>query len=268
MDLCERTQPIVVLTEYQSFMEPTPVMNLKFCADQNQPQIDMKRITTLAKVLIIGMFFQDGIGCSFQVICHKMTCSTADLECRRRGFDGLAIFKTPEEFNDVVRATVEERSKSSLWVGLKYYPGLPDLLYWIDSTPVASDLPWTSKDRIPRSYATCTLIEKNGFLNSLWFGYRKHAICGNHTKTFKTARGAVHHSLMPANIIYNSRNHHMKSHIECAVLCSSVDDCRAAWFDSKLLTCYLLKSGEYTGLEISPSAKTFVRERYIGGSNK
>ena len=46
---------------------------------------------------------------SFEFVGELMNFTDAELECRRRGFDGLAVISSPEEFNFAITASIELR---------------------------------------------------------------------------------------------------------------------------------------------------------------
>ena len=45
----------------------------------------------------------------FELVGERMNVAMAETECKRRGFDGLAVLSTPEEFNYAMQASVQLR---------------------------------------------------------------------------------------------------------------------------------------------------------------
>ncbi|RUS79950.1 hypothetical protein EGW08_012294 [Elysia chlorotica] len=198
-----------------------------------------------------------------------MTRQAALLQCQNMGFDGLARVSSPEEFNDVVRATKNIRSVSNLWVGLSYHANTnTDIkVYWNGMGPVAADLPWRSEDTVPSSWNTCVVIDQDGFLDGQACESTSYALCEMFSSTSREARGVYYNSAKPANVSSTAISYRARSLLECVTRCSDDDKCRVAWFDSSLLTCTPLRHEEYTGLEDCPDARTFVREVYRHGFN-
>ena len=50
----------------------------------------------------------------YEVLKEKMNFTIAELECQKRGFDGLAIFSSPEEFNYALHLTEIARSEAMI----------------------------------------------------------------------------------------------------------------------------------------------------------
>ncbi|KAK3800847.1 hypothetical protein RRG08_008602 [Elysia crispata] len=198
---------------------------------------------------------------SFEFVGELMNFTDAELECRRRGFDGLAVISSPEEFNFAITASIELRKLWGLWVGLRFDLDLQKM-QWDDGTEPASNMPGLSE--IGRSSIKCIRINIKGFLGKQKCHAERYAICGNRTRTFKEASGITHKFKKPFNISSTLEVHHVHSYLECTILCSSQYLCNAAWFDAPSLTCNLVRADGYTGLENSQNAQTFVREGYIG----
>ena len=50
----------------------------------------------------------------YEVLPERMRFAPADLECRNRGFDGLAVVSSPEEYNYALAITVSERLEATI----------------------------------------------------------------------------------------------------------------------------------------------------------
>ncbi|KAK3800846.1 hypothetical protein RRG08_008601 [Elysia crispata] len=217
--------------------------------------------------ILLTMLFQNGRAITmtdmFDFVVEPMNFTNAELECQRRGFDGLAVISSPSEFNFAIDASKQLRKDSGLWVALRFDLNLQKLK-WDDGTEVASNMPWLNSNPKPRASHACARVHFTGDLVMVPCHIRRHFICGNHIKTFMEARGITHKSLKPFKISSTLAEHRVDSYVKCVILCSTQHVCNTAWFDTSSLTCLLLRSDGYAGLQNNPNGQTFVMDGYSG----
>ncbi|GFO44010.1 hypothetical protein PoB_007051500 [Plakobranchus ocellatus] len=148
---------------------------------------------------------------------------------------------------------------------MKYNRTLHNLI-WADGADVAPDMPWEN-DEVP-SYPSHPHnsggLAMDGRLKAWDWSWRVYSVCGYHTKTFHEAVGTTNSATRPTNVTSSIADIAVGSYLQCTILCSEYDFCRAAHFDLLSETCKILGPSSYTDLEADAASTTFVRARYIG----
>ncbi|KAK3787101.1 hypothetical protein RRG08_030264 [Elysia crispata] len=202
------------------------------------------------------------VGKMYQVLSKRIHFSMAESECQKRGYDGLAVINSPEEFNYASQLTEHLRftvGAKGFWVALSYNVDRQKLI-WIDGSEVVSDMPGFRSGKLLDSQKVCTRIRFSGVaLGKINCSNPRYPICGYHKRDFVQATGQTLRSSKPVfNESMMLAQHKMESHLYCTLLCSRFSMCRVAWFESLTLTCSVLGPGHFS-ISKDLGSQTFVR---------
>ncbi|GFR78088.1 hypothetical protein ElyMa_003986000 [Elysia marginata] len=152
--------------------------------------------------------------------------------------------------------------------GIGLYIGLRNntdtkLVTWDDGTALASDLPWKNEDDannlngrpFGRLHRLANLIATRGTQS-------KMALCGNHVNLPTEAHGASNPGQHAVGVSSSLSVTKVFSYLECVLLCGQDHRCRAAEYNSDLLTCMTLGPGSYSGLAGNINSQMFVRNGF------
>ncbi|GFR81594.1 hypothetical protein ElyMa_005929600 [Elysia marginata] len=194
----------------------------------------------------------------FHYISEKNRPLDQEEKCRALGYDGLAILKTPEALKYAISIAF---IMHGVYIGLQYNPEFGHAV-WDDGTIPRSDTPFHGTPPFgdpDKPYGRIIWSSKLALGKP---GQRRPAICGNHKNYRMQSMG----SLMPGTLQITSKTilsvSRMFSYLECAVLCGITYECRAAEFNSDLLTCTVI--GEYTstGSIANSQVWTYIRQTF------
>ena len=76
---------------------------------QVYPSTARASFTFITLILLFQTGGETNMADSFEFVGELRNFTDAELECRRRGFDGLAVISSPEEFNFTITASIELR---------------------------------------------------------------------------------------------------------------------------------------------------------------
>ncbi|KAK3751131.1 hypothetical protein RRG08_039136 [Elysia crispata] len=192
----------------------------------------------------------------FRNAAHNST--THEMLCKEMGYDGLAVISAPEAYHYTIHVTEYHRSVTSrgFYLGIHYRPELVINL-WDDDTVIRSDTPFGSTK--PRAHMPYGRLHDDTRIVMTSGAATKSAICGNHKNYPTESRGTTLRGelqTLQKTVLSVSQ---VFSYLECAVICGTVHECRAAEFNSDLLTCTVI--GEYTstGSIANPQIETYMR---------
>ncbi|RUS75188.1 hypothetical protein EGW08_017047, partial [Elysia chlorotica] len=115
---------------------------------------------------------------SFALVGTTRNFTEAERECRGRGYDGLGVVSSPEEYNHVILASQQLRTQWGLWVGLRYDLGLQKL-QWDDGTDPSPNMPWVKGSAAPSEAVACARLFVAGAMGMLECHRQRFYICGN-----------------------------------------------------------------------------------------
>ncbi|GFN94373.1 hypothetical protein PoB_002087900 [Plakobranchus ocellatus] len=131
---------------------------------------------------------------------------------------------------------------------------------WDDGTVAAPDIPW--KNQLIRP---CGRLTMAGNLGMISCNKLRYPACGNHSgKAFEEAQGLTYHSTAPTNVTASLSVSRVDSYLQCALLCSSENLCRAAHFDLVTRNCEILGPGSFSisDFQVESASTTFVRRSF------
>ncbi|KAK3778039.1 hypothetical protein RRG08_009110 [Elysia crispata] len=185
----------------------------------------------------------DGAMFDFHVTDMLLNCTQQETLCRDIGYDGLAVISSPEAYKYALKLT-RSALKGHIFIGAHYQPESGTTM-WDDNTRPRSDTPFSavgSTSDPGNPYARTNMFKQI----TMGGGASENVgLCGN-----RELQTSVRTVLSVSQVL---------SYLECAVICGMVHECRAAEFNSDLLTCTVF--GEYTSLgDISkPQIVTYQR---------
>ncbi|KAK3771812.1 hypothetical protein RRG08_066324 [Elysia crispata] len=200
----------------------------------------------------------------FHVSMATHNCSTHEEVCRDLGYDGFAVVSAPEAFVYALKFTdyVRNRLDTPLFVGA-HFRSVPKVTLWDDGTPLRSDTPFGHYPPRGDSSAACAQITTKNFELSM-MGTTKNlpALCGNHKNYPTDSSGTTLSGELQTSVKTVLSVSQVFSYLECAVICGTVHECRAAEFNPDLLTCTVI--GKYTssGHNANPQVVTYIRKTF------
>ncbi|KAK3784812.1 hypothetical protein RRG08_066333 [Elysia crispata] len=205
---------------------------------------------------------------NFDLVSDLLNYTEADQECWTRGFDGLALLRSPAQYRYVLKASTKLRLHKGLWIALRFDPDLGKF-QWNDGTDAALDTPWDityTQENLLSEGHLCGLMRTVGLFGMLNCSKGRYAICGRRNTNFQEAFGTTVDSffLDPAKS-HSLESLTVESYPPCAILCGGRYDCRAAVFDPVTLTCSMYGPGVYT-VHYRAGVKAFVRQGFIGNN--
>ncbi|KAK3749605.1 hypothetical protein RRG08_014581 [Elysia crispata] len=189
--------------------------------------------------------------------------STHHRLCKDLGYDGLAILSAPEAYAYALKITNHSRKVygSGAYIGAHYRPEA-GIVLWDDDTVPRSDTPFYSSPAPTDPNTPCSLLD---IYNKIWMSSGvnpKLGLCGNHKIQITESIGVI----LPGELQASSKAvlsvSQASRHLQCVLRCSMILECRAAQFNSDLLTCTVI--GEYTppagsSFPVSNQIFTYVR---------
>ncbi|GFS03854.1 hypothetical protein ElyMa_006481300 [Elysia marginata] len=133
---------------------------------------------------------------------------------------------------------------------------------WDDGTSPRSDSPFLDDLVVFDPNNPFGRLDWNGNLR-MGGGTSNHtALCGNHKNYPTESSGRT----VSGELVTTSRTilsvSKLSSYLECAVLCGFTSECRAAEFNTDLLTCTLTGDYSSSGTGTNPHVLTFVRQTF------
>ncbi|KAK3787221.1 hypothetical protein RRG08_048861 [Elysia crispata] len=200
---------------------------------------------------------------NFHVIETLQNATEGEQLCREMSYDGLAILSSPEMYNYALTITHTLRASTTrgmyiglkasttrgMYIGLKYSPETA-VTHWEDGTLPAADTPWKDATVAQEEFG---LLFSAGLLRMTKGRYHRYALCGYQVQ------GSTAVGQQPTGVSSSLSVATAPSYMACVLLCGRDNQCRAAEFNSDLLTCILLGPGSYSGLTTFPSGTTFLR---------
>ncbi|GFS03669.1 hypothetical protein ElyMa_002892700 [Elysia marginata] len=216
-------------------------------------------------LLLPLLFFSLGRGklFNFHAIQTRHSFEDSELLCQGLGYDGLAVVSSPEMH--VYALSLTETLRAS---GRGFFIGIgknsdTHLVKWDDGTFPAEDTPWTrSSNYTGYTFAHRFMISSGGLYKAL-VNKTRTALCGYHANLSTEANGVSHPGQHAVDVSSSLSVTKVFSYLECVLLCGQDHRCRAAEFNSELLTCMKLGPGSYTGLVANINSQMFVRNGFI-----
>ncbi|GFS00031.1 hypothetical protein ElyMa_001061300 [Elysia marginata] len=199
----------------------------------------------------------------FHLIEELQNSTTQEKSCKELGYDGLAILNTPETYRYALKLTDYFWSvlPTDIYIGVHFRPELVESL-WDDGTPPRSDAPFYRNPPFAVPWYPCGGLDIYRRLRMLGGHTAVPALCGNHKNTASEGMGSTKIGDLQTTSRTVLSVSKISSYLECAVLCSMSYDCRAAEFNSDLLTCTVVGEHTSTGTLApltKPEIKTFIR---------
>ncbi|GFO16296.1 hypothetical protein PoB_004280100 [Plakobranchus ocellatus] len=214
----------------------------------------------------------------FNLIMEKQSYLAGSQACKDRGYDGLAVINAPETYAYALELTksvspVLLPPSSAHWfssirsttiggvnLGLVFHAG-DSHPTWSDGTSPPSDTPWKENPAAETESSVYGRLNTDGQLTMMDESRRRYSLCGNYDLDLhREIRDTIAHGQQPDNLNMTLRSASgMTFFMRCIALCGKDFSCRAAAFNSQLLTCMTFGPGAYSGLIPNPSMKTFVR---------
>ncbi|KAK3788168.1 hypothetical protein RRG08_042862 [Elysia crispata] len=201
----------------------------------------------------------------FHVIPTRQSYQSGESLCRGLGYDGLAIISSPEMYRYALQLTKPLRTNDQtcgVYVGLRRNSVETHLMTWDDGSSFAEDTPWLV-DISLYPQLDYGVLNRAGDLTLSSGTWGQYSLCGNHNNLPTEAQGITAVGQQPDSVSSSLSVIKVPSYMECVLLCGRDCRCRAAEFNSNLLTCMILSPGSYTGLKASGQSQTFVRNGYI-----
>ncbi|KAK3764488.1 hypothetical protein RRG08_055653 [Elysia crispata] len=200
----------------------------------------------------------------FHVIPTRQNFQNGESLCRGLGYDGLAIISSPEIYRYALQLTKPVRTNNEtcgVYVGLRRNPQT-HMMTWDDGSSSAEDSPWFANVSLyPKLHYG--VMHRVGNLASSHGTWEQYSLCGNHNNLPTKALGVTALGQQPDGVSSSLSVVKVPSYLECVLLCGRDYRCRAAEFNSDLLTCMTLGPGSYTGLTANGQSQTFVRNGYF-----
>ncbi|KAK3788149.1 hypothetical protein RRG08_042843 [Elysia crispata] len=200
----------------------------------------------------------------FHVIPTRQRFQSGQSLCRGLDYDGLAIISSPEMYRYALQLTKPLRTNDQdcgVYVGLRRNPQT-HLMTWDDGSSCAEDTPWiVDVNLTPQlDYGVMTRPGRFSLSSGTWGQY---SLCGNHNNLTSEVQGITARGQQPDGVSSSLSVIKVPSYLECVLLCGQDYRCRAAEFNSDLLTCMILGPGSYAGLKANGQSQTFVRNGYF-----
>ncbi|GFO34448.1 hypothetical protein PoB_006095300 [Plakobranchus ocellatus] len=195
----------------------------------------------------------------FYVTSGVQNYTEGEAICKRLGYDGLGVAKTPEAYHDMmdILSGHLKDPPDGVYIGIRKYLDIGQLI-WDDGSAMAEDNP---------SYYSLVGSGLYGRISTggkieLGVGlYTRNALCSKyHTKAF--IHGRTVHGKQPDVVSSNLSTITVVSFLACVLQCGQNYRCRAAEFNSHSFTCTTLGPGSYTGLTDNPQVSTFIRQGF------
>ncbi|KAK3788167.1 hypothetical protein RRG08_042861 [Elysia crispata] len=199
----------------------------------------------------------------FHVIPTRQRFQSGESLCQGLGYDGLAIISSPEMYRYTLKLTKLLRANEpihGLYVGLRRNPQT-HLMTWDDGSSCAEDTPWLV-DISLYPQLDYGVLNRAGDLSLSSGTWGQYSLCGNHNNLSTEAQGITARGQQPDGVSSSLSLITVPSYLACVLLCGRDYRCRAAEFNSNLLTCMILGPGSYTGLKANVQSQTFVRIGY------
>ena len=187
--------------------------------------------------------------------------------CKSKGYDGLALVKSPEQYTTAVRILAplltDTLYHSGFYIGLIYNADA-HIIEWKDGTPAGVDKEMPSRNLFrpmaSRPYGRLSL--KFEFTMDQG-SHQRLALCGNDKNLPTQAIGLTRMSSEPVPI---TKSHVLSeirspSYLECVVQCGADYRCRVAAFDTELQTCTTYGPGTMS-IQPHPMIISFFRNGY------
>ncbi|GFR70336.1 hypothetical protein ElyMa_000324900 [Elysia marginata] len=191
----------------------------------------------------------------------RKTSHVSETLCQSLSYDGLAVVSSPEMLRHALKLTQAYRDcghQRGIFVGLRNDSNT-HLVTWDDGSLPAKDTPSILGSLGELNFASKQYgnIHCSGKLRANPGGKIKRALCGNHFNLPTEAHGVSKPYQKADGVSSNLSVTKVFSYLECALLCGQDHRCRAAVFNSDLLTCMTLGPNSYAGLIESSEHMTF-----------
>ncbi|KAK3752251.1 hypothetical protein RRG08_064272 [Elysia crispata] len=200
----------------------------------------------------------------FHLVQEYHNSTTQEKICKDLGYDGLAIISTPEAYIYALKLTDYIRNvlNKGIYIGAHFRPE-DDVTLWDDGTVPRSDSPFYVHPPAAEPSQPVARLDSWGMFRMGMNLRARPGICGKHKNYPTQSSGST---LQGQRLQTTTREtlseSQVSTYLECAVMCGAVHECRAAEFNSDLLTCTLIGQYKSTGNLGHPRITTYIRKTF------
>ncbi|GFR78076.1 hypothetical protein ElyMa_003985600 [Elysia marginata] len=230
-----------------------------------------------------------------QLFDYRLTTTTKTFQasenlCKSHGYDGLAVASSPEMYRYALRITEALRAlgpDNGFYIGLRN-DSETHFVAWDDGSFLVEDIPFgtnaldqdfttrqssqngspVQSQRITGPVKTDHRPSQNGSpalskrITGLETAGVFHAGCASYVNLPTEAHGVSKPGHQAVGVSSSLSLTKVFSYLECVLLCGLDHRCRAAEFNSDLLTCMTLGPGSYSGFTANVNSQMFVRNGF------